>query len=515
MEELQQKYNTLLLKEEYHQQEVDYLLETAKEWETDNANLEKQLVEERSKVRKMEEEHGVVLNLLRKKKDAVYWKEELERMAKGERLSVRKVQTELENEIKLIEQDDEQSILQAVGLIDQIFKTRKERDIFGELEVPADKFYGAGTARLQCQTSFKIGSPEDRMPLPVIHAFGLLKKAAALVNTEFGLDKKLADAISQAADDVVNGKLDDHFPLLVWHASAWDTNVNEVISNRAIENMGGNLGSKTPVHPDAHVNMSQTANATFQSAMHISVSIEIHSRLLPALKKLRAALNSKAEECKDDFKIGRTHTQDAVPLTLGQEFCTYVQQLENLIARVESTLPHLCQLVVGTGLNTSKGFAEKLATTVTELTKLRFVISPIKFKVPAAPDALAEVHKALTTVAEVFLKMGSFLGSGLRCGLGEHSLSEDEPENLNSHREAITIVVSQVLCNQGAVTVGGSNIKFEHDFFKPILARTVLHSTRLLSESADSFTEQCVNGIVANKEKTVTVGESPYMFKFL
>ncbi|CAB3402808.1 unnamed protein product [Caenorhabditis bovis] len=398
---------------------------------------------------------------------------------------------------------------------------RKERDTFGELEVPADKYYGAQTAR--SKMNFKIGGIEERMPIPVIHAFGILKKAAAQVNTEFGLDKKLADAISQAADEVIAGKLDDHFPLVTWQTGSGtqsNMNVNEVISNRAIEILGGELGSKKPVHPNDHVNMSQSSNDTFPTAMHIAVGREINSLLLPALKKLRASLHAKAEEFKDIIKIGRTHTQDAVPLTLGQEFSAYVQQLDNSIARVEAVLPRLYQLAaggtaVGTGLNTRKGFAEKVAAKVSEITGLPFVTAPNKFEALAAHDALVEVHGALNTIAVSFMKIANdirFLGSGPRCGLGELSLPENEPGSsimpgkVNPTQcEAITMVAAQVMGNQVAVTVGGSNGHFELNVFKPLIVRNVLQSTRLLADSAVSFTDHCVDGIVANKDNIAKI----------
>lgn len=398
---------------------------------------------------------------------------------------------------------------------------RKERDTFGELEVPADKYYGAQTAR--SKMNFKIGGMEERMPIPVIHAFGILKKAAALVNTEYGLDKKLADAISQAADEVIAGKLDDHFPLVTWQTGSGtqsNMNVNEVISNRAIEILGGELGSKKPVHPNDHVNMSQSSNDTFPTAMHIAVGREINTLLLPALKKLRASLHAKAEEFKDIIKIGRTHTQDAVPLTLGQEFSAYVQQVDNSIARVEAVLPRLYQLAaggtaVGTGLNTRKGFAEKVASKVSDITGLPFVTAPNKFEALAAHDALVEVHGALNTIAVSFMKIANdirFLGSGPRCGLGELSLPENEPGSsimpgkVNPTQcEAITMVAAQVMGNQVAVTVGGSNGHFELNVFKPLIVRNVLQSTRLLADSAVSFTDHCVDGIVANKDNIAKI----------
>ncbi|CAI4224697.1 unnamed protein product [Auanema sp. JU1783] len=400
-------------------------------------------------------------------------------------------------------------------------KVRIERDTFGELEVPADKYYGAQTKR--SSINFKIGGPEERMPLPVIHAFGILKKSAALVNTEFGLDKKIAEAISQAADEVTAGKLDEHFPLVTWQTGSGtqsNMNVNEVISNRAIEILGGELGSKKPVHPNDHVNMSQSSNDTFPTAMHIAVAREVNSRLLPALKQMRSSLHKKAEEFKDIIKIGRTHTQDAVPLTLGQEFSAYVTQLDNGIARVEATLPRLYELAaggtaVGTGLNTRIGFAEKVAQKVSDLTGLPFVTAPNKFEALAAHDALAEVHGALNVVACSFMKIGNdirFLGSGPRCGLGELSLPENEPGSsimpgkVNPTQcEAITMVSAQVMGNQVAVSVGASNGHFELNVFKPLIVRNVLQSTRLLADSAVSFSEHCVDGIVANKDNIAKI----------
>uniref|UniRef100_A0A914YRB9 fumarate hydratase n=1 Tax=Panagrolaimus superbus TaxID=310955 RepID=A0A914YRB9_9BILA len=343
-------------------------------------------------------------------------------------------------------------------------EVRVERDTFGELDVPADKYYGAQTAR--SMQNFKIGGPEERMPLPVIHAFGYLKKAAAIVNQDFGLDAKVAKAIVQAADEVISGKLDDHFPLVVWQTGSGtqsNMNVNEVISNRAIEILGGKLGSKEPVHPNDHVNKSQSSNDTYPTAMHISVGIGLNKQLIPALKELRKALDDKAKEFADIIKIGRTHTQDAVPLTLGQEFSAYVQQIDNGIVRVENTLPRVYQLAaggtaVGTGLNTHKGFAEKVAKTVAELTGLPFVTAPNKFEALAAHDSMVEVHGALNVIAASLMKIANdirFLGSGPRCGLGELSLPENEPGSsimpgkVNPTQcEALTMIAAQIFGNQ-------------------------------------------------------------------
>ncbi|WKY00020.1 hypothetical protein Q1695_014699 [Nippostrongylus brasiliensis] len=387
---------------------------------------------------------------------------------------------------------------------------RKERDTFGELEVPADKYYGAQTAR--SKMNFKIGGPEEHMPLPVIHAFGFLKKAAAMVNTEYGLDKKLADAICQACDEVIAGKLDDHFPLVTWQTGSGtqsNMNVNEVVSNRAIEILGGELGSKKPVHPNDHVNMSQSSNDTFPTAMHIAVARELNSRLLPALKQLHGSLKKKADEFKDIIKDW-THPYPRCLFT----------QVQNGIARVEAVLPRLYELAaggtaVGTGLNTRKGFAEKVAQTVSELTGLPFKTAPNKFEALAAHDALVEVHGALNVLAASFMKIANdirFLGSGPRCGLGELSLPENEPGSsimpgkVNPTQcEAITMVAAQVMGNQVAVTVGGSNGHFELNVFKPLMVKNVLQSTRLLADAAVSFSEHCVDGIVANRDNIAKI----------
>uniref|UniRef100_A0A0N4ZY61 fumarate hydratase n=1 Tax=Parastrongyloides trichosuri TaxID=131310 RepID=A0A0N4ZY61_PARTI len=393
---------------------------------------------------------------------------------------------------------------------------RIEKDTFGELKVPSDKYYGAQTAR--SIMNFKIGGPEERMPLPVVHAFGYLKKAAAIVNTQFGLDKNVSNAIVQAADEVIAGKLDNHFPLVVWQTGSGtqsNMNVNEVISNRAIELLGGKLGSKTPVHPNDHVNKSQSSNDTFPTAMHIAVAMEINNRLLPSLETLKNSLNKKAKEFEKIIKIGRTHTQDAVPLTLGQEFSAYVTQIENGIERVKHTLPHLYQLAaggtaVGTGLNTRIGFAEKVAETVSSLTGLPFVTAPNKFEALAAHDTMVEVHGALNVIATSLMKIANdirFLGSGPRCGLGELSLPENEPGSsimpgkVNPTQcESLTMIAAQVFGNQVAVTVGGSNGHFELNVFKPMIVKNVLQSIRLIADGSVSFSKNCVDGIKANED---------------
>lgn len=396
---------------------------------------------------------------------------------------------------------------------------RVERDTFGELQVPNEKYYGAQT--LRSVMNFPIGDPtSERMPLPVIKAFGVLKKAAASVNQEFGLDPKVAEAICQAADEVISGKLyDDHFPLVIWQTGSGtqsNMNTNEVIANRAIEILGGELGSKSPVHPNDHVNMSQSSNDTYPTAMHIAVAVELHNVLIPGIKKLHDALDAKAKEFDDIIKIGRTHTQDATPLTLGQEFSGYVTQLKFSLQRIEATLPRLYMLAaggtaVGTGLNTRKGFAEKVADKVSQITGLPFVTAPNKFEALAAHDAMVEVSGALNVIACSIMKIANdlrFLASGPRCGLGELSLPENEPGSsimpgkVNPTQcESITMVAAQVMGNHVAVTVGGSNGHFELNVFKPMMVANVLRSIRLLGDGCVAFTDKCVDGIEVNRER--------------
>ncbi|KRY90252.1 putative fumarate hydratase, mitochondrial, partial [Trichinella pseudospiralis] len=394
---------------------------------------------------------------------------------------------------------------------------RVERDTFGELKVPSDKYYGAQTAR--SLMNFDIGGPNERMPLPIIHAFGVLKKAAAIVNKARGLDAVLSDAIVKAADEVIEGKLDDHFPLVIWQTGSGtqsNMNVNEVISNRAIEILGGQLGSKNPVHPNDHVNMAQSSNDTYPTAMHISTAVEINKLLLPNLKKLHEALQNKAKEFASIIKIGRTHTQDAVPLSLGQEFSGYAQQIAYGIERVNATLPRLYELAlggtaVGTGLNTYKGFAEKAAAEIAKQTGLPFKSAPNKFEALAAHDTMVEVHGALNVIACSLMKIANdirFLGSGPRSGLGELILPENEPGSsimpgkVNPTQcEAVTMVAAQVIGNQVAVSVGGSNGHFELNVFKPLIVSNVLRSIRLISDCSRSFTDHCVIGIQANHDR--------------
>ncbi|KAJ3561280.1 hypothetical protein NP233_g10293 [Leucocoprinus birnbaumii] len=396
-------------------------------------------------------------------------------------------------------------------------KYRVERDTFGELQVPADVYWGAQTQRsLQ---NFDIGGPTERLPPPLIKAFGVIKKAAAIVNTEYGLDPKIAGAIQQAADDVISGKLIDHFPLVVFQTGSGtqsNMNANEVISNRAIEILGGELGSKKPVHPNDHVNRSQSSNDTFPTAMHIAAVTEINHSLIPAITELRDALDAKAKAFDKIIKIGRTHLQDATPLTLGQEFSGYVQQLTNGIERAQDVLPRLSMLAqggtaVGTGLNTRKGFDVKFASEVSKLTGLEFKTAPNKFEALAAHDALVEAHGALNVIACSLMKIANdirYLASGPRCGLGELSLPENEPGSsimpgkVNPTQcEALTMVAAQVMGNQTAVSVAGASGQFELNVFKPVIIKNVLQSIRLISDGARSFTKNCVVGIEANEKR--------------
>jgi fumarate hydratase class II len=395
-------------------------------------------------------------------------------------------------------------------------KTRTESDSMGKIEVPTDRYWGAQTQR--SRENFKIGG--ERFPREMIRALGLLKKAAAQVNGELKLlDDKKVKAITQAADEVISGKLDDHFPLVVWQTGSGtqtNMNANEVISNRAIEIMGGEMGSKKPIHPNDDVNKSQSSNDSFPTAMHIAAVEQITQRLLPTLKTMHKTLKGKSKEFDKIIKVGRTHLQDATPLTLGQEFSGYAAQVENAIKRVELTLPGLLELAqggtaVGTGLNTHPKFADKVAKQIAKLTDLPFVSAPNKFEALAAHDALVFASGALCSVATAFMKTANdirWLSSGPRCGLGELSIPENEPGSsimpgkVNpTQSEAMTMVCVQVIANDVAIKMAGSQGNFELNVFKPVIIHNFLQSVRLLSDSALSFVEHCASGIKANTGK--------------
>ncbi|MFN3249046.1 class II fumarate hydratase [Roseibium album] len=403
---------------------------------------------------------------------------------------------------------------------------RKESDSFGALDIPGDKYYGAQTAR--SLINFPIGG--ETMPLPLVHALGIIKQAAARVNKDQGkLAPDLAAAIDQAAGEVATGKFDDNFPLVVWQTGSGtqsNMNANEVIANRAIEILGGKIGSKTPVHPNDHCNMSQSSNDTFPTAMHISAAREIQKSLLPALAHLKAALSAKSEEWADIVKIGRTHTQDATPLTLGQEFGGYAAQIEKGIGRVGEASDGLYELAqggtaVGTGLNTKKGFAEKFAAEVATITGLPFRTAPNKFEALAAHDAYVYAHGALNTVATSLFKIANdirLLGSGPRSGLGELSLPENEPGSsimpgkVNPTQcEATTMVCTQVFGNETTMSIAGSQGHFELNVYKPVMVYAMLQSIRLLSDACISFTDRCVAGITANEDNIKALMERSLM----
>ncbi len=394
--------------------------------------------------------------------------------------------------------------------------TRTETDTIGAVEVPADRYWGAQTQR--SLENFKIGG--ERMPAVLVRALGIQKKAAALTNMALGvLDEAIGQPMVQAADEVIDGTLAEHFPLVVWQTGSGtqsNMNANEVIANRAIEILGGEMGSKKPVHPNDHVNMGQSSNDTFPTAMHIAAGCAVAQDLIPALRHLHGALDAKAKAFADIIKIGRTHTQDATPLTLGQEFGGYAHQVANGIARLEAALPRVLELAqggtaVGTGINAKKGFAEAFATNVAEITGLAFVTAPNKFEALAAHDALVELSGAMNVIAASVMKIANdirFLGSGPRCGLGELNLPANEPGSsimpgkVNPTQcEAITQVAAQVMGNNVAVTVGGSNGHFELNVFKPVIIYNVLQSARLLGDAAMSFTDNCVVGIEANEAR--------------
>jgi fumarate hydratase class II len=388
--------------------------------------------------------------------------------------------------------------------------TRTETDTFGPIEVEADKYWGAQAQR--SLGNFKIGW--ERQPAPVVRALGIVKKAAAETNMALGkLDPALGKVIIQASDEVIEGKLNAHFPLVVWQTGSGtqsNMNANEVISNRAIEILGGEMGSKKPVHPNDHVNMSQSSNDTFPTAMHIACAEEVVHKLLPALQTLHNALNDKAQAWKSIIKIGRTHTQDATPVTLGQEFSGYAKQIENGIKRIELTLPALMELAqggtaVGTGLASPAGFAELVADKIAQITGLKFTSAPNKFEALAAHDAMVFTHGAITTVAMSCFKIANdirFLGSGPRSGLGELALPENEPGSsimpgkVNPTQcEAMTQVCAHILGNNAAIAFAGSQGHFELNVFNPMMAYNFLQSVQLLADASVSFTDNCVVGI--------------------
>ena len=395
-------------------------------------------------------------------------------------------------------------------------KFRIEKDTMGEIEVPADRYFGAQTAR--SLVNFDIG--EDRMPRSVIRAFGILKQAAAETNVELGgLDEEIGNLISEACNEVISGSLDEHFPLRIWQTGSGtqtNMNANEVIANRAIEMTGGKLGSKSPIHPNDHVNRAQSSNDTFPTAMHIAAAEEVQHTVIPGITKLRSQLSAKSEEFSGIVKIGRTHLMDAVPLTLEQEFGAYVSMLDADVIRIQSSLVDLFELAlggtaVGTGLNTHPEFANLVAEKISEKTGLPFVSAENKFAQLAAHDAVVSASGALNTLAVSLMKIANdirWLGSGPRCGFGELALPANEPGSsimpgkVNpTQSEAMTMVCCQVIGNHTAISIGGSQGNFELNVFKPLMIHNFLHSIRLISDSCISFSEKCVSGLEANEDK--------------
>ena len=394
-------------------------------------------------------------------------------------------------------------------------KTRTETDTFGPIEVDASRYWGAQAQR--SLGNFKIGW--EKQPASIIRALGIVKQAAAQTNMALGgLDKKIGETVVAAAQEVIDGKLDEHFPLVVWQTGSGtqsNMNANEVISNRAIEMLGGVMGSKKPVHPNDHVNMSQSSNDTYPTAMHIACAEEIHHRLLPALKHLHTALAAKVTAWADIIKIGRTHTQDATPITLGQEFSGYATQVANGIARIEQTMPKLMELAqggtaVGTGLNAPVGFDKMVAERIAKITGMGFTTAPNKFEALAAHDAMVFSHGAINTVAASLFKIANdirLLGSGPRSGLGELALPENEPGSsimpgkVNPTQcEALTQVCVQIFGNNAALTFADSQGHFELNVYNPVMAYNFLQSVRLMADAAVSFTDNCVVGIEPRRD---------------
>jgi fumarate hydratase class II len=393
---------------------------------------------------------------------------------------------------------------------------RIETDSMGEMKVPVDKYYGAQTAR--SLMNFKIGG--EKFPPEFIRALAIVKKASALTNKELGiLAQEKAELIVKAADEIIEGKLNDHFPLVIWQTGSGtqtNMNVNEVIANRAIEMAGGVMGSKKPIHPNDDVNKSQSTNDAFPTAMHISAVEEIHRKLIPMVKKLRDALQQKAGEFNDIIKIGRTHLMDATPLTLGQEFSGYAQQLTNGLERIEACLPRLYEIplggtAVGTGLNSHPEYAEKVAQKISEITGKPFKTARNKFESMAGKDAMVELHGVLKTIAASLMKIANdirWLASGPRCGIGEINIPENEPGSsimpgkVNpTQSEAMTMVCAQVFGNDVTVNFAGASGNFELNVFMPVIIFNVLQSIKLLADACESFADNCVVGITPNYER--------------